>query len=326
MSEHRRGIKFTIGRLIFLAVTVGLLGLAALNWQAIYDEVQYQRYDPTPAIEQLANDTTMKKHARKLFYAQRPALEDQAAFNQHCTHNEETIVLGCYIRNSGIYIFDVKDERLAGVEQVTAAHEMLHAAYDRLKNGEKTRVNSLLNEAYKDVDNQRIRNTIEEYRKRGDNVTNELHSILGTEVRDLPFELEAYYQKYFDNRAKVVGYAEAYEKVFDEPQAQLDQLLVQINDLKGQLASEKASIEALEASLKAQEQQMQSQRQQGQIEAYNAQVGGFNAKVATLQQEIAAYNQKVENLNSLIQIYSQLSDTQAELYQSLNSQAAPVSR
>lgn len=48
--------------------------------------------------------------------------------------------------------------------------------------------------AYEKLDNTRIKNVIGLYRKANANVSNELHSILGTEVRNLPSDLEAYYK------------------------------------------------------------------------------------------------------------------------------------
>ena len=35
------------------------------------------------------------------------------------------------------YIYNVNDERLNGLKEVTAAHEMLHAAYERLPESDK---------------------------------------------------------------------------------------------------------------------------------------------------------------------------------------------
>ena len=54
-------------------------------------------------------------------------------------------MLGCYHSNQdGIFLYNVQDARLAGVQQVTAAHEMLHAAYDRLSTKDKNYVDGLL--------------------------------------------------------------------------------------------------------------------------------------------------------------------------------------
>src|SRR5690606_25698564 len=119
----------------------------------------------------------------RLFYVHNPELLNKVDFQGKCLHTEETIVLGCYITNSKIYVFDVSDERLHGVEEVTAAHEMLHAAYDRLNAKEKTRIDGMLSEVFNQSTDERLKATVESYRKRDPSVVpNELHSIIGTEI------------------------------------------------------------------------------------------------------------------------------------------------
>src|SRR6185295_11567695 len=102
----------------------------------------------------------MTPDTRRLFYVYHPVLEDKQAFNSHCTDSEKTIVLGCYISRTGIYLYDVTDSRLNGVEQVTAAHETLHAAYERLSSSERKRVDGLTAQAFAQVTDQRIKDTI----------------------------------------------------------------------------------------------------------------------------------------------------------------------
>src|SRR5690606_11618218 len=134
---------------------------------------------------------------------------------------DKSLVLGCYSQQR-IYIFDVQDERLNGVKEVTAAHEMLHAAYDRLSSGERERVDTLINEAFRSIENERIRDAAQNYESDGHGtLNNELHSILGTEAADLPEELEEYYSRYFDDRSHIVSIAESYEAVFIEIQEQI---------------------------------------------------------------------------------------------------------
>ena len=79
----------------------------------------------------------MTDKGRNLFYVYDPQLLDKDGFNTQCTIEEQSIVLGCY-DGSGIYLYDISDVRLEGVEEVTSAHEMLHAAYGRLSAKEKS--------------------------------------------------------------------------------------------------------------------------------------------------------------------------------------------
>jgi hypothetical protein len=159
----------------------------------------------------------MTPGARRLFYVYRPVLEDKGSFNQHCSNSEQTIVLGCYIEHQGIYLYNISDQRLNGVIEVTAAHEMLHGAYDRLSDKERQRIDGLTAGVAASLTDERIKSTVENYRKKDPSVVpNELHSILATEVRNLPPDLEAYYGRYFTNRKAIVDLADQYKQAFTE--------------------------------------------------------------------------------------------------------------
>ena len=98
--------------------------------QAMADQVTIW-LSPSPAeISELADATGMSETGRRIFFASTPELDDADDFNTHCPVDEQ-IVLGCYTARE-IYLYRVTDERLQGTNEVTAAHEMLHAAYERL--------------------------------------------------------------------------------------------------------------------------------------------------------------------------------------------------
>src|SRR3982751_4835203 len=136
-----------------LSLITGLLILVvAANVTAILQREQHcdwwvlRNYAVPAEITTLATQTTMTDVGKRLFYINHPALEDKASFNADCSgKTEHSVVLGCYHGNrQGIYIYNVQDPRLEGVKQVTAAHEMLHQAYDRLNGKDRTRINGLL--------------------------------------------------------------------------------------------------------------------------------------------------------------------------------------
>lgn len=296
------------GSIFFSLLIIAVPAIAWLNRDALYDTYRLRGYQPPSSVVQLATDDTMTSYSRRLFYVYRPMLQDKAAFNSSCTGNEKTIVLGCYILRRGIYLYDVKDDRLAGVVQVTAAHEMLHASYDRLNSNDKKRVNGLLNDAYDKVTDKRIRETIDNYKKDGADTTNELHSILGTEVRDLSPELETYYKKYFANRLAVVSYSEKYEAVFSERKAQADQYLAQLDGLKAEIDVSNEQLTNQRAQLDQQYNQLQQDRSNiknvdefnARVRAFNAAVGSYNAKVNRTSDLIDQYNAVLEKYNALV--------------------------
>ncbi len=214
--------------LLILAAPV----FAWLKQEAIYDAYRLHNYQAPVNVSQLATDDKLTDNGRHLFYVYHPQLQNKEDFHSSCSGSEKTIVLGCYILRRGIYLYDIQDARLAGVEQVTAAHEMLHAAYDRLSPNEKKQLNVWVTDAYSKNTDQRIKDTFENYKKDGADTTNELHSILGTEVRSLSPELENYYKRFFSDRSTVVAYSEKYQAAFSARKTQGDQYIGQLNSLK----------------------------------------------------------------------------------------------
>lgn len=304
------------GSILSFAILFGVVGAsiwAFSNQDVIYDWVRLRNYTPPVAIEALATETTMNDDTRRLFYVQHPELNDRVMFNQNCGHiTEVTIVLGCYISGQGIYVFDVEeDPRLHGVEQVTAAHELLHAAYERLDEEERSRIDRLTRQTFESLADERITKNVASYRERDPSVVpNELHSILGTEVRDLPKELEYYYARYFENRARIVAYSEKYESELTKRRNRAASLEVQIAGLQNE-------IEQLEKTLASERITLERQRPnvntQAEVDAFNARVDAYNANIGQL-------NNLINQHNALVQEYKANALEQEELFKALSSQ------
>ncbi len=320
-------MKQAIKRAVALTLGIILAILPVAAWllrQNIFDWTRLHNYQPNAAVVKLATDTTMDDYARHLFYVYHPSIESKQTFSQNCSENEKTIVLGCYVSMQGIYIYDVKDTRLAGVEEVTAAHEMLHAAYDRLKPQEKQKINLLIQQAYSQVTDKRIRSNIDSYQQAGADTTNELHSILGTEVRNLPPDLETYYKRYFTDRAKIVSYSEQYQQIFTDRQNKVAADDVNLKNIKIQ-------IDALDASLKSQSQSLTADRQnlnnllaRGQTADYNAAVPSYNAKVTAYNADIATEQSLVDEYNTIVKERNALALEENELVKAIDSRPSTL--
>jgi len=298
-------LKFT-SKIFSLLLSLGLLAaliFGVTHAQALEDWWKLRGYDPPATVVKLASEDTMTPLAVHIFYVNHPDLESNAVtFRQLCTVAEQTIVLGCYHSDqNGIDIYKVEDSRLNGVQEVTAAHEMLHAAYDRLSSSDRKNIDNMLESFYQNsLSDQRIKDTIDSYKKSEPNdVVNEMHSVFGTEVSNLPVPLESYYKKYFSNRAAVVAFANGYEGEFTSR-------INQINDDDQRLAQMKVQIQADENSLDAQLSGLQAERAQiersgsdADISQYNARVTAYNSGVKHLQNEISAYNALVEQRNAI---------------------------
>ncbi len=317
---------FLLGWLLFWVL---ILGVVYVQRQAIFDWWRLRDYQAPVAVQQLATETTMTPLSRKIFYVNHPSVDSRAQFNAACPKNggEQTIVLGCYHSDQeGIFILPVTDQRLEGVEQVTAAHEMLHAAYDRLSSSERTKVNRMLEDYYRhDLTDVRIKTTIAAYEKTEPNdLVNEMHSIFGSEIVQLPPQLEDYYRRYFSDRQIVADYAARYQAEFTTRKSTIAQDDAQLATLKAQIDTSEANLKAMMASINNQQATLTQLRDQGDIAAYNAGVPTYN-------QTVSQYNADVDNLRALINRYNQLVSSHnavaAEidtLVQELSSQATPI--
>lgn len=235
--------------LVFLAACVWLF----FNYQSLIDQVVVSRFKPSQEVSQIASDIKFTDRGKFLFLAAQPELDNRDNFNSHCSKKaEQTVVLGCYLALYHLYIYDVSDPRLAGVRQVTAAHEMLHVAYDRLSYIEKQRVNNMIEAALAGVEKTQpdLAERLKIYDKiePGERI-NELHSILGTEAAVLPADLEQYYTRYFVSRSVITNFAASYDKVFSDIKNQQDQLSAELDALSKEINSLTAQYNADTTSL-----------------------------------------------------------------------------
>lgn len=307
---------------ITLLIGIAVLAFVWLQRQNIFDWWALRDYTPPTSIASLAVDTTMTDHARKVFYVNKPQILDRTPFNEKCSdHGEQTIVLGCYHGGQrGIYLFDITDQRLVGVQQVTAAHELLHAEYDRLSSKEREHIDGLLEAYYQNsLTDQRIKDVIDSYKiTEPHDVVNEMHSIFGTEVSDLPTELEDYYARYFSDRKKIIAYANDYQSEFIGRKNQVTTYDKQLAELKSQITTKQTSLEEQNSNLVAQRSQLEFLIQ-SDAKAYNEGAAKFN-------REVKVYNQSVEELKALVVEHNALVDKrntialeQQELSQAIDS-------
>lgn len=299
--------------------------LAWQNYQALVDWWRLRSYDPPARIVELAKNTTMTVEAEKLFYVHYPELNDRNVFRQNCTIAEASIVLGCYVSSQKIYIFDVDDERLDGVHEVTAAHEMLHAAYDRLSQDERTKIDRLTSSVFASIKDSRIIETVEAYRSRDPGIVpDELHSILATEVKDLPDELEEYYKRYFNDRASLVSLAKQYENAFRERRDKVDQYDKQLSNLRSDIDSLQAGLSNQLAALEQDRRRLDAYLASQDYEAYNAGVPVFNKQVADYNATVATVRNMIERYNRLVNERNAIALEENELIQAIDTRPEAI--
>lgn len=325
MSKKRLIIGITGA--VFQLSLIGLAILAVIHRQDIIDWWRLQNYHPQADVIQLADDDTMIGRGRNLFYVSKPEIDDRNQFNQTCVGTgEKSLVLGCY-RAQRIYVFNVTDRQLNGVKEVTSAHEMLHAAYERLSTSEKNRVNAMLDPIIKNMTDQRILGLIQLYNaQEPGELYNEMHSVLATEYRNLSPELEQYYKQYFADRGKIVSYSERYEAVFSASKARIADMDAKLTSLKSQIDSANHELAAQDQALNQAATQLNQLRAANNVEAYNAGVPPYNNLVREFNALVASTRALISEYNSLVDQRNKEAAAQNGLYQSLNSRYQPMSQ
>lgn len=323
MSRTRRLLTYGV----FVLTVTSAVWLYA-NRQYVADQLLVWQYTPTSEIQSLVKKSGMSDKGKFDFYTGQPKVEGSQLFNQYCARQEkQNAILGCYTDRQ-IYIYDVTDAKLAGIKSVTASHEMLHAVYDRLGTDEKARVNSLLKDQYKSIDNEELRTRMDYYqRTEPAQRMNELHSILGTEFANLNPELERYYATYFNDRKKVTDLHESYAKVFRKLSNQSDKLVTQLNALAIQIDNDTKAYNQAVKQLNADVQSFNNRTKNGSFSSQSE----FDAERAALVARSSQLSNQRDSINAAIKRYEKLRadleaiNTQTEaLNQSIDSSLAPA--
>lgn len=310
MSPAKNKRTSWIGWLLSAILIVGSVGLWT-HRQYVVDAIHYHQFVPTDAVKEVANTAGLTKNAEFTFYATRPAIESSEAFNQHCQRREaDSPILGCYSSNR-IFLFDVTDERLNGLKAVTAAHELLHAEWERMPTSQKEHLQTLLEQSYKPGQNEKLDARMKYYEKAepGQSI-NELHSIVGTEFESLSPELESYYNKYFADRSALVALHQQVENTFDNLAQEADNIVAEIENLAQTINTDtkvyNSSILELNASIESFNQragsqngfttQSEFQNSRQQLLNQSSQLSNFRQSI---QKNIAEYKMLLAKLDTL---------------------------
>jgi prefoldin subunit 5 len=323
-KSHVKGILVVLITLIFAVIIL-------LNRQYFIDQAIVWQFKPTSDISRLASTATFTDKSTFYYYSGMPELEDRDTFNANCNNHPEnttTAILGCYT-GQRIYIYNVTDARLDGITTVTAAHEMLHAIYERMGSSERDKINKLLQAEYAKLKGDKIfaaRMAFYDKTEPGER-DNELHSVIGTEIGSLSSELETYYKQYFTDRSQVVKLHDKYEAVFTDLQSQADVITAQLNSLSTSI------------DMNTKLYNSDSEKLDAEITAFNAKAnnGGFNTQsefntarsiLSARSDELRAIRQKInsdidqyESLRTQLKSIAGQSDA---LNRSINSNLAPA--
>lgn len=327
-STNNRAIG-SIARGVLAIVFFVIAGWLWLNQQFVVDQVAVWQYKPTAEVVSLADRSAMSDHGRFLFYASQPVVEGTQKFNQECDRKEEnTAILGCYVGNR-IFIYNIADSRLDGIKEVTAAHEMLHAAYQRLGSAERESVNKLIETEYEklaDTEEFKERMAFYERTEPGER-DNELHSMIATEVADIAPDLEAYYKKYFTDRNRIVSLHENYQSVFNEIQNRAKTLYDDLTEL-GKAIEVKSTDYNKKVSQLNEDIQSFNERARGNRFTSQAQFSNeraaLSARVDGILGQRDSINKDITKYEDLRKEYNETANQSKQLNDSLDSSLAPA--
>jgi hypothetical protein len=314
-----------------LAPAAGLVWAAA-HTQRIADQIAVWNFEPTDEVAGYVQRSTMTEQGEFLFFASRPQVNQQNEFDAICSSDEEGVgTLGCYLPASGaIHLYDITDERLDGMEEVIASHEMLHAAWARMDDAEKAAISPLLEEAASAMaSDPAFAERMDFYaRSEPGERLNELHSIVGTEVAQLDPRLEQHYADLFDDRQQLVGLFSVSNQVFVDLENQATALVAELEALgagiEADYASYTAGFDQLDADVasfnaRADAGDFSSQRQftrerdalvqrQADLDALYDSISARDADYEAKLAQLDGLNADVDDLNSSINIAPRTGD------------------
>ncbi len=329
-SQQRARLGFPRGFAIVLSVLLNVALVAAIAWlvthqDRVADQFSVWDYSPTATIAQYADRSTMTEEGRFLFYASQPSVAAGDAFDSICASREEGVgILGCYVPSDrSIHLFDVTDERLDGLEEVVASHEMLHAVWDRMSADDRADLGILLEaEVTKRADDQDLIDTLAFYAaaEPGERL-NELHSILGTEYPELSSELETHYARYFIDRTAVTTLHETSNAVFVAQEKELADLIAKIDALVAEIDADYARYNEGYDVLSADIESFNARAGAGDFSS-QAQFDGERNALLARQNELDALYSTIESRNDdydvLVAQVDELNAQVDELNQSIN--------
>lgn len=242
MKKNRQLILFVFCSVVLMV----MVAFFALNFGTIKDIIVGFSYHPTTPMSEIRESLELTGKGTRIFNATLPELKEKEEFNQICRDEEsENAILGCY-RNDRVYVYDITDEELSGIREVTAAHELLHAVYHRMDRDKKRELRDVILAVYEEKQDV-LGEEIDIYSD--DKKEEELYVRIGTEIADLPEVLEAHYGEIFKDQDKIAGYYSGYIAVFKEIEKKLSELMEKITAVDANITSKTAQYEAEVATL-----------------------------------------------------------------------------
>lgn len=319
-NKKTKGIIATlIACCILIAATIAIIYYR----QQIIDQIAYWEYTPTSLIASFVDRTAMNSEGKFLFYSAKPQLLGQTQFNKACpTSDSNMAILGCY-NGQDIYIYNVTNTQLDGIRDVTAAYEMLHAAYKRLSPTDLTKVDSLIEAEYKKQGDAAMKQLVAYFAvSEPGQRDNELFSMVATQLTHISPQLETYYSRYFSNRQVVVSLYNKYIGVFKSLKSRADSLSKQITALSASISSRSNQYNTDAQTLN---NDIASFNNLANNNGFSSQQQFYNARTVLIERAAALVATKnsiqadITEYDSLVSEYNSIATQSQKLYNTINS-------
>ncbi len=294
-----------------------------VDFTALFDTVNANGYDPSKELSEIIAHLRLTSTGDRIMRGTRAELQEADAFNESCkSHNDSTILLGCYANNH-IYIYNINDRDLKGVREATLAHELLHAIWGRMTEEGREAIRPSLRKVYDE--NEDLRKHLELYEST--EFFDELHSIVGSQIPNdqLPADLQAHFSKYFTNQNAVANYYHQYSDhlaVVDKRLKELEVLIektrtdVEERERKYNLANEQLAKDAETHNARDMVTATREER-----EEFNREAEALRERQAELSREYSEIQQKLVEYNTYVVEYNQFVVFTQKVYNSMNSRA-----
>lgn len=326
------GKRIAQGVAVTLAIAVAVGGLVAYSYRGeIQDHFLATSFTPSERVEQVRTGIELNASGDRIFLASQPTIGGREDFNRWCAgvdHTEEGHVLGCYA-DRRIRLFEVTDQRLTGVVETTAAHELLHAAWARMSQDERASLSRTLIAEYEELAkrDEDFKQRMSVYESLSATAfANELHSVFGTEVRDISPTLEEHYRSWFTDRAVIVNWYEGYHGVFTELKAEADRLSAELEALRADIEQRSANYDIAvqqfnvdAADFKQRNEHYEFSGDKELFDSLRAQLLDRQAGLDSVRQEIQADTDRFNDIRARL---LELNDVSLELNDFLDSTLA----
>lgn len=308
---------------IIIAVLAVIVGAEAFVYFGGPDYFKASAYTPSSEMSDIMSKLDLTDYGTRVIKAVNPSLDSKDKFNSSCgAHDANIYVLGCYLTaKDEVHLYDIESNELDGVKESTAAHELLHAVWNRLPVWDRRNLEAELKDAYDKLPNSSdIKTSMSLYSD--DNFYDELHSRLGTEMKALPEGLEKHYATIFKNQDEIVSYYDKYNGTFKELESKLSALQVKIKSEKTDIEEESNNLEKESSELNAKIDDYNKRISSGNYTSESAaKTEGDNLKTESenLGKNFDALNEKIKAHNDLIDEYNNSVVRSNELMDEMNS-------